>query len=59
MKRKIIIEARVEIPVPDGFEVTDSHVDILGKTTKAVLLQEVDEDEGTTVETYAELREVN
>jgi len=57
MKRKIIIEARVEIPVPGDFEVTDAHVDILEKTTKALLLQEV--DEGTTVETYAELREVD
>lgn len=57
MKRKIIIEARVEIPVPEDFEVTEAHVDILGESTKAVLMQEV--DEGTTVETYAELREVD
>lgn len=57
MKRKIIIEARVEIPVPEAYEITDELVNQLAKNTVEALELEV--DEGTTVEAFAELREVD
>jgi hypothetical protein len=59
MRRKLIIEARIEVPLPeDAPTITADNLDI-AQQEALKMLQEKFIDEGAEFEVFAELREVD
>lgn len=58
MKRKAIVEARIEIPMPEGYDDTEFDPERVHKDFTKFLERGV-EDMGAEIEVFVELREVD